>query len=107
VCPLRKRDASVRWPLYELDATTTYVNVGFWSTVALPFGTDPAQGRVNRRIEQVVTDLGGHKSLYSTAFYDRDEFARLYGGTTYDRLRDVYDPKGRLPDMWTKTVGRG
>ena len=107
VCPLRKRDAAARWPLYELDAMTTYVNVGFWSTVAVPRGVDPHDGRVNRRIEKVVTDLGGHKSLYSTAFYDRGEFARLYGGTTYERLRGDYDPQGRLPDMWTKTVGRG
>ena len=109
VCPLRRRyrSTAMRWPLYDLDAGMTYVNVGFWSTVPLPFDTDPAEGRVNRRIEQVVTDLGGHKSLYSTAFYDRDEFGRLYGGATYDRLRDEYDPKRRLPDMWTKTVGRG
>jgi FAD/FMN-containing dehydrogenase len=107
VCPLRVRDPGATWPLYELDPGTTYVNVGFWSTVTLPPGVDPAEGRVNRRIERVVTDLGGRKSLYSTAFYDRDEFARLYGGATYDRLRAEYDPEGRLPDMWTKTVGRG
>ena len=107
VCPLRTRDASRTWPLYELDAATTYVNVGFWSTVAVPFGVDPAEGRVNRRIEQVVTDLHGRKSLYSTAFYDREEFGRLYGGDTYATLRAEYDPDGRLPDMWTKTVGRG
>jgi FAD/FMN-containing dehydrogenase len=107
VCPLRTRDASRTWPLYELDGGTTYVNVGFWSTVPVPFGVDPAEGRVNRRIEQVVTDLHGRKSLYSTAFYDRDEFDRLYGGSTYARLRAEYDPDRRLPDMWTKTVGRG
>ena len=107
VCPLRQRDPAARWPLYELDPTTTYVNVGFWSTVAVPRGVDPGEGRVNRRIEQVVTSLGGKKSLYSTAFYGREEFARIYGGETYAALRDRYDPAGRLPDMWTKTVGRG
>jgi FAD/FMN-containing dehydrogenase len=106
VCPLRQRSVEATWPLYEIDPTTTYVNVGFWSTVAVPRGVDPADGRVNRRIEQVVTDLGGRKSLYSTAFYDRDEFAQLYGGPTFDRLKAAYDPDGRLADMWTKTVGR-
>ena len=81
----------------------TYVNVGFWSTVPLPEGVDPAEGRVNRRIEQVVTDLGGHKSLYSTAFYDRGGVrAASTAGTTYDRLRAAYDPEGRLADMWTR-----
>ena len=107
VCPLRQRDPDARWPLYPLDPGTTYVNVGFWSSVALPHGVDPDAGRVNRRIEQVVSDLGGRKSLYSTAFYDRGEFARLYGGQDYERLRAVYDPDTRLADLWTKTVGRG
>ena len=107
VCPLRSRDPDTTWPLYELDPATTYVNVGFWSTVPVPPGVDPGEGRVNRRIEAVVTELGGRKSLYSTAFYDRDEFARLYGGATYGALRAAYDPEGRLPDMWTKTVARG
>ena len=107
VCPLRPRRPDVRWPLYPLDPATTYVNVGFWSTVAVPSGTSPADGRVNRRIEQVVTRLGGRKSLYSTAFYSREEFASLYGGDAYAALRSTYDGAGRLPDMWTKTVGRG
>ncbi len=107
VCPLRQRDAAVTWPLYPLDPATTYVNVGFWSTVPLPDGVDPDEGRVNRAIEAEVTRLGGKKSLYSTAFYGREEFARLYGGQDYERLRAAYDPAGRLPDMWTKTVGRG
>ena len=107
VCPLRQRDPAASWPLYELDPATTYVNVGFWSTVPLPDGVDPAEGRVNRRIEEVVTQLGGKKSLYSTAFYPREEFAALYGGEAYSALRAAYDPGGRLPDMWTKTVGRG
>ena len=69
VCPMRQRDPDAVWPLYPLDPDVTYVNVGFWSTVAVPAGVDPAQGRVNRRIEDVVRDLGGHKSLYSTAYY--------------------------------------
>jgi FAD/FMN-containing dehydrogenase len=107
VCPLRQRDPLARWPLYELDPLTTYVNVGFWSTVALPRGASPGDGRVNRRIEAVVTGLGGRKSLYSTAFYDREEFAALYGGDSYAALRATYDCDGRLADMWTKTIGRG
>ncbi len=106
LCPLRLRDRDRRWPLYEMDPDTTYVNLGFWSTVPVPFGTDPDEGRVNRRIEQVVTELGGRKSLYSTAFYERAEFDRLYGGPTYRELKRRYDPEGRLLDMYDKTVGR-
>ena len=102
VCPLRQRDPAARWPLYEFDPQTLYVNVGFWSTVPLPAGTDPDEGTVNRRIEEVVTGLDGRKSLYSTAFYDRADFREIYGGVEYDRLKTVYDSQGRLRGLYEK-----
>lgn len=106
VCPLRQRDPAARWPLYEFDPDVLYVNVGFWSTVPLPDGVDPGEGRVNRRIEQVVTDLDGRKSLYSTAFYDRETFRSIYGGVEYDRLKNLYDSSGRLRGLYEKVVER-
>ncbi len=106
VCPLRQRDPLVRWPLYEFDPTTLYVNVGFWSTVPLPDGIEPDEGRVNRRIEEVVTGLDGRKSLYSTAFYDRETFWSIYGGSEYSRLKELYDPKRRLKGLYEKVVER-
>jgi FAD/FMN-containing dehydrogenase len=106
VCPLKQRDPSARWPLYEFDPEVLYVNVGFWSTVPLPEGAEPAEGRVNRRIEEVVTKLDGRKSLYSTAFYDRDTFWSIYGGDDYARLKQSYDPLGRLKDLYAKVVER-
>ena len=106
VCPLRQRDPAARWPLYEFDPEVLYVNVGFWSTVPLPDGVQPDEGAVNRRIEQVVTDLDGRKSLYSTAFYGRDEFWAIYGGEEYHRLKSLYDPDRRLRDLYEKVVER-
>ena len=53
----------------RLRPDETYVNVGFWSTVAIEDGR--ADGDVNRLIEAVVAELGGHKSLYSDAYYER------------------------------------
>ncbi len=106
VCPLKQRDPLVRWPLYEFDPDVLYVNVGFWSTVPLPDGVDPSAGVVNRRIEGVVTELGGRKSLYSTAFYARDEFWAIYGGEAYSRLKGLYDPEGRLRGLYEKVVER-
>ena len=106
VCPLRQRDPAARWPLYEFDPDVLYVNVGFWSTVPLPEGVEPDEGRVNRRIEEVVTDLDGRKSLYSTAFYDRETFRSIYGGVEYDRLKSLYDPSGRLRGLYEKVVER-
>ncbi|GAA4926757.1 FAD/FMN-containing dehydrogenase [Actinomycetospora succinea] len=101
LCPLRQRDRR-SWPLYPLDPDTTYVNVGFWSDA--PLAPGQAEDHHNRRIEQVLMGLDGHKSLYSTSSYTPDEFDALYGGTTYRELKARYDPDGRLPDLYTKTV---
>lgn len=106
VCPLKQRDPTARWPLYEFDPEVLYINVGFWSTVPLHEGIDPQDGTVNRRIEEVVTALDGRKSLYSTAFYDRETFWSIYGGSEYERLKGVYDPERRLRGLYEKVVER-
>ncbi len=101
-CPLRQRDADVVWELYELDPDVLYVNVGFWSTVGLEPGEE--DGTHNRIVERLVAELGGRKSLYSTSFYEPDEFWRTYGGPVYERLKKTYDPDGRLLDLYAKCV---
>ena len=106
ICPLQQRDPQARWPLYEFDPDVLYVNVGFWSTVPLPAGADPEEGRINRRIEEVVTALDGRKSLYSTAFYDPETFWSIYGGDAYGHLKESYDPAQRLKGLYEKVVGR-
>ncbi|AWT25184.1 MULTISPECIES: FAD-binding oxidoreductase [Corynebacterium] len=93
------------WPLYPLTPGTTWVNVGFWSSVPADLtGPDAAPGAFNREIERVVAGLGGHKSLYSEAFYTPEQFAALYGGDLPGKLKDVYDPDGRFPGLYEKTV---
>lgn len=107
LCPLRVRRSptgSRQWPLYPLQADRTYVNIGFWSTVpTTPGGPDHA---ANRAVEDQVSALGGHKSLYSDAFYPPEVFDRLYGGATYRTLKQRYDPQERLLGMYEKTVGQ-
>jgi FAD/FMN-containing dehydrogenase len=101
LCPLRLR-GDQQWPLYPLEPGELYVNLGFWSSVRLTPGQH--EGHHNRLIEQTVTALGGHKSLYSTAFYAPEEFWRLYNGGSYALLKKAYDPDGRLPDLYDKCV---
>jgi FAD/FMN-containing dehydrogenase len=104
LCPLKQRDPDARWTLYPLDPDETFVNVGFWGGVDLPRGEhEPFH---NRAIERAVADLGGRKSLYSTAFYPEDEFWDNYGGPDYEVLKKTYDPDSRLLDLYAKTVNR-
>ena len=101
LCPLRLRD-DVGWPLYPLQPQRSYVNVGFWSTV--PVGA--TEGETNRLIEREVSELDGHKSLYSDAYYPREEFDARYGGEAYRAVKARYDPDSRLLDLYAKAVQR-
>ncbi|MFU8854701.1 FAD-binding oxidoreductase [Micromonospora sp. SL1-18] len=109
LCPLRLREpagpGSARaWPLYPLQPGETYVNIGFWGSV--PIAEGAADGDVNREIERAVSEAGGHKSLYSDAYYDRAAFDRLYGGETWRAVKDRYDPDHRLTGLYEKAVAR-
>jgi FAD/FMN-containing dehydrogenase len=109
LCPLRLREpagpgSAVTWPSYPLEPGATYVNVGFWGTVPIAEGN--RDGDVNRRIEAEVTGLGGHKSLYSDAYYDRATFDRLYHGASQAAVKQRYDPADRLTGLYEKVVNR-
>ena len=108
LCPLRLRETagaeagssatgSNTWPLYPIKPNQTYVNIGFWATV--PIGQH--EGETNRLIERTISELDGHKSLYSDSYYSPEEFDELYGGETYRALKRRYDPDSRqCPIMW-------
>ncbi|BBC68751.1 FAD-linked oxidase [Mycobacterium marinum] len=101
LCPLRLRDND-GWPLYPIRPDHSYVNIGFWSSV--PAGA--TEGATNREIETKVSELNGHKSLYSDSYYTREEFDELYGGESYKTVKKTYDPDSRLLDLYAKAVQR-
>ncbi|MFT3660400.1 MAG: FAD-binding oxidoreductase [Gordonia sp. (in: high G+C Gram-positive bacteria)] len=110
LCPLKlaepgppHADPERPWPLYPLRPGRAYTNVGFWSAVPV---TPGRPGHTNRRIELKVSELGGHKSLYSESFYPEDEFDELYGSEAYRALKQRYDPRGRLLSLYEKAVKR-
>jgi len=103
LCPLRLRGEKT-WPSYPLETGVTYVNVGFWGAVNV--GPEAAEAPRNRAIEAKVHGLGGHKSLYSEAFYDRETFDELYDGANLAAVKERYDPDHRLTSLYDKAVKR-
>jgi FAD/FMN-containing dehydrogenase len=101
LCPLQLRGATA-WPSYPLAPGRTYVNVGFWG--AVPVGDDAPSSPLNRAIEAKVSELDGHKSLYSESFYDLETFDRLYDGPHLAAVKQRFDPDDRLTSLYDKAV---
>jgi len=101
LCPLV---ASRSWASYPLEPGKIYVNAGFWGTVHV--GPEAPNAPTNRAIETTVHELGGHKSLYSEAFYDQETFDALYNGANLAAVKRRYDPDDRLTSLYDKVVKR-
>ena len=104
ICPIRPLDSAGRWTLYAMEPGALYLNFGFWGSVRT--SPDKAPGHFNRRVEGIVQELGGRKSLYSQSFFPEDEFWSLYNGTVYQHLKSKYDPQGAFGNLYRKTVLR-
>jgi FAD/FMN-containing dehydrogenase len=106
LCPVVSRGTvhGRHWPTYPLQPGVVFVNVGFWGTVHV--GPDALEAPLNRAIEARVRELGGHKSLYSEAFYDRATFDELYDVPHLDAVKARYDPDHRLTSLYDKAVRR-
>ncbi|MDO5681342.1 MAG: FAD-binding oxidoreductase [Propionibacteriaceae bacterium] len=106
LCPVVARGTVTgeRWPLYPMTPGKVWVNIGFWGTVQV--GPDAPHGPMNRAIEAKVLELGGHKSLYSEAFFDPETFDRLYAGAHLARVKAEHDPDDRLTSLYDKAVLR-
>ncbi|MGB7740130.1 MAG: FAD-binding oxidoreductase [Steroidobacteraceae bacterium] len=101
VCPFRV--TTDRYPLYRLRTDTPYVNFGFWDTVR----SRQPDGHYNAIVERLVARHGGKKSLYSRSTFDEQAFWTMYDRHAYEALKREYDPTGRFPGLYEKTVGRG
>jgi FAD/FMN-containing dehydrogenase len=102
MCPIGGHDPTRRYPLYPLHGDGLFINFGFWDIVPNPDKHET--GYFNRKIEAKVSQLGGLKSLYSDAYYDEDNFWQLYDGEQYFKLKQKYDPQGRLKNLYQKCV---
>lgn len=80
------------------------MNFGSWDVIKTREKYE--RGYFNRKVEMVVADLCGVKSLYSESYYAPTEFWVQYNKTAYDRLKARYDPEGKLGDLYAKCVLR-
>ena len=102
VCPIYPLGENAKFPLYQLDPDTLYVNFGFWKVIKNRKKSEP--GHYNRLVEQKVNELGGMKSLYSDSYYTPEQFWDIYNKDEYFHLKNHYDPMGQFKDLYAKCV---
>ena len=102
ICPIRPLEAARNWTLYAMEPGALYLNFGFWGSVRTL--SDGATWYINRRIESIVQNLGGRKSLYSISFFTEDEFWRIYNGIAYKKLKAKFDPRSAFQSLYQKAV---
>ena len=104
VCPILPGPDAARFTMYPMRPGELMVNFGFWDVV---HAREPhPAGHFNRLVEREVRRLGGVKSLYSDSYYDRAEFWEIFDAAGYRRLKQRYDPRGLLGDLFEKCVLR-
>jgi FAD/FMN-containing dehydrogenase len=104
VCPTKSVSKKWPYPLYPMQSGQLYINFGFWDTI--PAHGEPSDAYYNKQVERIVGDLGGMKSLYSTSFYTRKQFEKIYNYPAYKKLKSAYDPKGRFKGLYEKCAER-
>jgi len=100
--PVQSYRDDVRFTLSPIDPGRQYMNVGFYA----PLPTTKPDGYFNRLIEKKLMQMGVRKLLYSQCFYTEDEFWETFDSQTYTDLKQKYDPKRKLPDLYAKCVLR-
>lgn len=104
ICPIVSYEKQARYPLYPINPETTYVNFGHWDVVRTKQVKPP--GYFNRLVEEKTNALGGTKSLYSDSYFSEQEFWQIYNQAAYRSLKEKYDPKQQLRDLYNKCVLR-
>ena len=88
--------------LYPIRAGTLYYNLGCYCHVKKSkFDDDFYYTKI---LDRKCVELGGIKMLYSSSFFSRNEFDRIYNGSGYNRLKKKYDPDTYAPTLFEKAV---
>lgn len=88
--------------LYPVTKGNLYLNLGCYGSARKKPGDEPFLN--TKLMDAFCIEHGGIKMLYSSSFMDKQTFDRLYGGRSYVRIKQKYDPNGLAPTLYEKAV---
>jgi FAD/FMN-containing dehydrogenase len=93
LCPVKGTSS----PLMPMEPSKLYINFGFWDALEGPETVGGmVTGTINKALEQVTAELHGKKTLYGVIYFTEEQFLKEYNGGEYKRIKQRYDPDGRL-----------
>lgn len=98
LCPTMPYNEQTNYSFYNLVPNKLYINFGFWDVVK----SDKEEGFYNILVERKVRELGGYKGLYSSVYYNENDFWTLYDKEKYFALKQKYDPQHRFRNLYQK-----
>ena len=106
LCPLRLRDRrrAARWPLYPLEPGATYVNVGFWGTVADRARTPRTATSTAPSRRRSPSSAATSRCTPTRSTTEDDVRPALRRRRPTRRSRRRYDPDDRLTGLYDKAV---
>jgi delta24-sterol reductase len=99
LCPLKVD------PQHNLSPTNIQselvINVGIWGELKKDYQGFVAE---NKKMEHMLSKLGGRKVLYAHTYYSENEFWQNYDRKLYDDVRSKYEAPILFPDIYKKVV---
>lgn len=102
ICPVAAQKKSGTYPLSRWEGDII-VDIGFYTSKKLPQGVP--DNYYNLQIEAELNKLHSVKGMYSTSFYSKEDFWKIYDKERYFKVKNKLDPKNSFPDLYQKAVG--
>jgi FAD/FMN-containing dehydrogenase len=103
VCPLIEPPSEKSYPLWQFSEGKMACDIGIFGSKNSKTLHKP--GFFNQELEVETKKQNGKKSLYSRSYFQRGDFEHIYyGGDSYQKLKEKYDPEHCFPTLYEKCV---
>ena len=82
---------------YPLKKNKLYINIGSYSIL------NNNDNNYTKIFDKLLYKLDGIKMLYSIHYFSKKEFDKIYNGELYNKIKNIYDPKYKLGNLYEKT----
>jgi hypothetical protein len=102
ICPVRRIHPESHYPLFLWHGSAVN-DIGFYAYKELK--KNMSSLHYNKLLERELRKYQGVKGLYSTSYFSKEEFWKMYDYDRYKKIKSEFDPQNVFPDLYEKVVG--